>query len=335
VSAFVQLLAPAEAGPHNPTWHALRRQGITASEIAAVLGISPWESPFSLYWRKVNDWGTDDNPEMSAGRRAERVIADWYTERADPNESDLIHVVPAGLYRSTTRPWQMATPDRLICPPCSVCADLSEVESWVCMACSGTGIDRYRPMALLECKYLVAGWDGWGDEHTDEVPVHYRAQALWQADTLGVDEVHIAAWHGADLRIYVIRIADDEARADLHVMRDAGREFLLRIHDGEPPDIDQHAATLRTLKALHPTIDDRDQEIPAAIAAGYLLAHAAKAAAQSELDLWEARLRAAMGDARRAVCAGQTIATRSIFDRAAHEVSAGTVDRLTAARGPK
>jgi putative phage-type endonuclease len=316
---FVELLPPEKAVHGNPEWYALRREGVTASEIASILGISPWESPFSAYWSKVNGWHSPDNDEMSAGRRAEPLIADWYAER----HHELI-VCPAGLYAHRDRPWQMASPDRLLCDP--QMHDNPFPNDWPDWPHQPGNV-----VAALEAKYLVGGWDGWGEPFTDEIPVHYRAQALWQLDVLGVDETHVAAWHGADLRVYIVRRDD----TDLAMMRDAAQAFLRRIALGDEPDIDEHSATLRTLKALHPSVDDRDQEIPADIADGYRAARSARGAAQADLDLWEARLRAAMGDARRAVCAGQTIATRSIFDRAAHEVSAGTVDRLTAARSPK
>ena len=61
------MVVPADAP--EAVWLAARREGIGASEISAVLGISPWESPFSLFWRKVNAWEIDDafsvNPDAT------------------------------------------------------------------------------------------------------------------------------------------------------------------------------------------------------------------------------------------------------------------------------
>lgn len=304
---YTELLSPAEAVPSNPQWHKLRREGVSASEIAAVLGISPWESPFSLYWRKVNGWDGDDNAEMRAGRYAEDAIADWYADEADPNET--LTIERAGLYASSERPWQLATPDRLI------------------------SIDELSPrlVALLECKYVIGGRHEWGEPETDEVPVHYRAQCLWQLDVMGVDEVHLAAWHGAELRIYIVR--RDER--DLRIMRAAGEQFMHRMAVGDVPDIDEHTATLRTLKQLHPDLVDRDEPVKAATADGYRRAHALKARAAKAAKAWEIRLRAEMRDARRAVHDGQSVATRSIYDVAEHTVAGSHVDKLTPARGKK
>jgi hypothetical protein len=79
-----------------------------------------------------------------------------------------------------------------------------------------------RPGRALECKYVIGSWDGWGPDGSDEIPVHYRAQALWQLDTLGVDTTYVAAWHGAELRIYPI----NRDERDLRVMRTAAEMFL-------------------------------------------------------------------------------------------------------------
>lgn len=317
--------APIElvsASADRREWLAARRDGIGASEIAAVLGISPWESPFSLYWRKVNGWAVDINDEMSAGTRAEPVIADWF---ADQHPEFVAY--PSGLYASRERPWQLATPDRLVLTECEHWRD-DPHSSYPCAACH-----HREPVALVECKYVVHGWDGWGEPGTDEIPVHYRAQGLWQADVMGVDEVYFAAWHGATFREYLVR--RDET--DLRMMREAGRRFMQRIEDDDPPSVDEHTATLATLKKLHPDLDDRAQEVNPATAAGYRRARALKTHATALCDRYEARLRAEMGDAKRAVCDGQTVATRVISDIAerTQTVDAHRRDYLLAPREKK
>lgn len=303
----VELLSADEARPTNPKWHELRRAGISASEIAAVLGISPWESPFSLYWQKQEGWQTEINDEMSAGTRAESVIADWFADECDPLENLLI--CRAGLYSHADRQWQLATPDRLV-----YIRD-----------------NGYTPGALLECKYLVGGWDGWGEPGTDEIPVHYRAQCLWQLDVLEVDEVYVAAWHGATFRAYTVR--RDEK--DLRVMRAAGEDFMHRLAEDDPPDIDGHAATIGTLKLLHPSLEDREQEISPTVAEGYRRARALKAKASNLCDRFESRLRAEMGAARKATSGGRFVASRSVYERAGYTVGPALIDKLNPAREKK
>jgi predicted phage-related endonuclease len=65
----------------RPKWLEIRRQGITASEIAAVMGIAPSShkvaSPFALYVAKVT--GVEpvgDATEMLMGHHLEPVAAD-------------------------------------------------------------------------------------------------------------------------------------------------------------------------------------------------------------------------------------------------------------------
>lgn len=286
----VELLAPHEATPANPAWHELRRQGISASEIAAVLGISPYQSPFGLYWSKVHGWPTEETPEMIAGRYAEPVIADWFAAECDPHENMVLSY--AGLYASGTRRWQLATPDRLI-----YLGDIREGDQ--------------RLAALLECKYLVHGWDGWGEPGTDDIPVHYRAQALQQADVMEVDEVTVAAWHGAEFRTYTVR--RDEK--DLRVMRAAGRDFMDRLAAGDPPPIDGHTATIAALKQLHPSIEDVDVEVSVEFAEGYRRARQLAARVEAVKDRYEARARHLLGSARRLKCNGHLVCSRSVYEQ--------------------
>lgn len=292
-------------------WLGARQAGIGASEIAAVMGISPWESPFSLYWRKVNGWRNEETEETTAGHRAEPVIADWWAEQ----HPDWL-VATAGLYAHPDRPWQMATPDRLVYTPCDC--------PWHAPG------DEVALTALLECKYLVQSWDGWGEPGTDDIPVYYRAQCLWQLDVLGVDQVHVAAWHGAQFREYLVR--RDET--DLTMMREAGRRFWQRVQAGDPPPVDEHSATLTALKRLHPSVEDIDVEVDARLAAGYARARRIKTAAEKLCDRYEAELRAQLGDARRAVHDGRTVATRVVTDIAerTQTVAAHTRDYLLAPR---
>lgn len=315
----VELLPPELAVPSNPRWHELRRQGITASEIAACLGLSPWESAFSLYWRKAENLENAVNDEMRAGARAEVVIADWWAEQHPEFE-----VTRAGLYAHPARPWEMATPDRLVsqravCGPC---------DAGVPMACT---CGRQAVVGLVECKYLVDSWDGWGEPGTDDIPVYYRCQVMQQIDVMGVEWCYLAAWHGADFREYFIQRDEKDIRA----IRAAGVDMMRRLKDGDPPPLDGSVATLRTLRQLHPDLDDREQEISWATAEGYRRSRAMLARAKQQADLWEARLRVEMGDARKAVHDGGFIASRSIYDRAEHVVKASIVDRINPARTKK
>lgn len=308
------------AGADRAEWLAARERGIGASEIAAVLGISPWESRFSLYWRKVNGWQYDATDDMLAGTILEPAIANWWADAHDPHEN--LSVVPAGLYSNGERLWQIATPDRLVAlrELCGSC------DAGLPMSC--TCLDVLPPDAVLECKYVAYSWDGWGDPGSDDIPVYYRAQVLWQCDVMGVDEWHLAALGPGGFRAY--RGRRDEA--DLRVMRAAGERFMADLAAEQAPDVDSHTATLAALKRLHPTVEDRDVDVPVELAEGYRRARALKARAEAAVDGFEARIRAAIGDGRRAKCNGRLVASRSVYDRKPYEVGPATIDRLNPGR---
>jgi putative phage-type endonuclease len=310
----VELLPPG-TGPHDPAWHELRRAGVTASEIAAVMGLSPWQSPFSLYWSKVNAWDGGDNEFMSAGRHLEDAIAGWWMAEADYT-TDLISA-PAGLYANPERPWQLATPDRLLYLPCDACSGTGGHGMEPCSDCMGGGVRGDDLLALLEVKWVAHSWDGWGEPGTDDIPVYYRAQGLWQADTLGVDTVHFAALGPGGFRSYVLRI-DERAEEDLRMMRGAGLDFHRRIQEGDAPDLDGHLATLGALKRLHPDAGEGDVQVSAELAERYRVARAEKKAAEQAVAECEAQIRAALGsEFNRAMCGTKLVASRSVFERTA------------------
>jgi putative phage-type endonuclease len=312
----VELLTAADAVPSNPEWHSLRRAGISASEIAAVCGISPWESPFSLYWRKVNDWQVDETEEMVTGRRVEPVIADWWAETYGVAEPVVIR--RAGLYASEIRPWQLATPDRLVHQPCG-CLNWGSVDPR-CWNCHGVGADVL--LAVLECKW-TGRWDGWGEPGTDDIPVYYRAQVLWQMDVLGVDLAHVAVLGPGGFRAY--RVHRD--KRDLRVLRGQAALFVAQRGANAPPDIDSHAATAAALRQLHPSVEDFDVEVPVELAEGYRRARALRARIEQRVDTYENRIRAAIGTGRRAMCGGRLVASRSVYDQS------GDTAELTALEG--
>lgn len=333
----VELLPPAETTPDNPRWHELRRAGVTASEIAAVLGISPWESPFSLYWRKVNDWRTADNEFTSAGRHLEDAIAQWWRSQ---HPHLVVHT--AGLYAHPERPWQLATPDRFACDPQWHDNPFPDDQNYHYDHLTDAAIE-----ALVECKWVAYSWDGWGEQGTDEIPVQYRAQCLWQLDVLGVDEVHVAALGPGGFRAYVVR-RDEAAVEDLRVMVGKAVEFMGQLTASEPPDLDGHSATLGALKRLYSTVGEGDVQVPAALAVKYRVSRAAKKVAEERIGECEAEIRDYLeDDFARAVHDGHTVASRSVFTQsridtkrlkaelpeiAAEYATTTTVDKLTPGR---
>lgn len=297
------LLLPHDAD--RELWLKRRREGIGASEIAAVMGISPYDSPFSLWWRKHMGWHTEPSPEMATGTYLEPTIADWWIEHCDPLENLAVH--RGGLYASAARPWQLATPDRLLCDPQMHDDPYPELErpDW-----EWRHPDEWI-LGLLECKWVAYSWDGWGDDGSNVIPVHYRAQVQQQIDVLETQDAFVCALGPGGFRTF--RIYRDEK--DLRAMREAGARFMQSLAEGEPPDIDEHAATLPMVRRLHAAIDDTEQEIPESLANGWLRAKRFKDLADKVERRYSARMRAHMGTAKTAICNGTVIAARTLGDQ--------------------
>jgi putative phage-type endonuclease len=286
-------------------WLEARRQGITASEIAIVMGLSPYSSPFALYHAKRGDLPQQaDNVEMELGRYLEQFVCRKFADRRPE-----FGVGGDGrqLYAHPDRPWQLATPDRLI----------REV---------GRGLD---PLAVLEAK-TDAGYDGWGEDGSDEIPVHYRCQVLWQMDVMGVSAGFVACLflHSRTLRVYELAM-DDAARADLKLMRDEARDFLRRIETGHEPDVDWRPATTAALKRLHPSLEDRQVIVPKGMARAYRAACGRYKSAEQRKKRLENQIRQRLGSANAALTRdGAKVAARQVYEVKEHTRKASTVDKL-------
>ncbi|MGN6609955.1 MAG: YqaJ viral recombinase family protein [Jatrophihabitans sp.] len=263
----------------SPEWHAARASRLGGSEVAAVVGLSPWESRFSLWHRKSGLFVEDrDNDEMRAGREFEAIIA----ARFAANHPDWTVQTGVGTWVHRDRPWQLSNPDGLI------------------RKADGR-------LALLEVKFALQDWQ-WGEPGTADVPVYYDCQAQWYADVFGVDEVHFAVFFGGSARhreYLVPAKADDQA-----FLREQGAAFLADVAAGVRPDIDGHDSTYEIVKALSPGIDPISVQVPEPLARAYCEARHDLARAELVAKEQTARLADHMGTAQYAQYGERRIARR-------------------------
>lgn len=275
--------------PGSPAWAAK----MSASKIAAVIGVSPFESRFSL-WHKMAgnlDWDVD-NDTLRRGHYLEPALRQWFRDQ----HPDLT-VARCSTYAHPDRPWQIASPDALVAP----------------MGTEWT--------ATLECKTANNDWE-WGEEGTDQVPPYYRAQAMWQMDTLGLARCHFSVLTSfMDFREYYVDYDPDEALR----LREAALAFLDSIARGEAPELDGNDRTYQAVRQLHPAIDDVDAEIDTNLAVRYVNALVAYELAEADKKAATVEVAAAMGTARRAVHTLDrlTLATRQARGEGAPYVVAG------------
>lgn len=268
----------SEAAPGTPEWHEVRANGIGASEIAAVVGLSPWESPFSLWHRKKGNLPPQPQSDLFYwGHALEPLVAQRFAE-LHPEYA----VETCGTFANVERPWQFANLDRVLIPV------------------------KSGPFAVLEIKTTRYG-DGWGPAGSDDIPLHVRCQVIHQMDVFGYGYAWVAVLiGGSDYREY--RIEYDEAEAA--ILRDAGEAFWLSIQSDDEPPIDVTDSTYQAIRALHPDIDDADVELDPSLYIEYATSKAAADATADDHRKVKSEVLHVMGNARRALVDGSPVLRR-------------------------
>lgn len=262
-----------DAPANSDEWHAARLNGIGASEIAAVVGLSPFESPFSLWHRKAGNLSGPDpaNPLFYWGHALEPLVAARFAEGHPEYQ-----VEPFGTYRSAEREWQIANIDR----------SLHSIE------------DGFSVLEIKTTRYP----DGWGPSGGTEIPLHVQCQVMQQMDVFSAPYAWVAVLIGGnDYREYRIEFDADDAAA----LREAGAAFWESLQTQDEPPIDASFETYEAVRELHPEIDeDMDVEIDADLWAAYVISKAAADAAADEHRQIKSAVLNAMGQARRALVDG-------------------------------
>lgn len=269
--------APA---PGTPAW----RRYLTASKISAVMRTSPWQTRFQL-WHEMAGNIQPDPPHpavLERGHILEPAVAAWVQA----------HHPEWRVRDCGGRWWQVAghyaaTPDRIL-----VDAETRDV------------------VGLLEIK-TSSHSDGWGTPGTDEIPPHYRDQVQWQLHCTGLDYVVVAALTARlEFAEYHLR-RDDERIAQMCVEAD---KFMADLESGLEPDWSTEAGDFqvyKTLRELHPEIDDYTVEASGMAALAIRRAVKAKRLAQ----VTEARAKASaaweLERGRALTRDGKTIARRT------------------------
>lgn len=261
-------------------WHAARASGLGGSEIAAVLGLSPWESYWSLWHRKKNLLPpVRENELMVMGSLFEPVIYEHYRDNLLPPG----HTMTTGeTFRHHAYPWMIANPDGLI---------------W---DADGNLVDGLE----IKCAYRD---DKWGTEGTDEIPIYYKTQVGWYCIVMGLPGMNIRVVFGVgDWRTYRY----EPSEKDILTLATAGQEFMTRLEANIQPNLDTHLATYEALKLLHPEIDGSTVQVSADLADRWWAGQNTLAAAEETLQGVRNELALTMGESWRAQCGEQTLAWR-------------------------
>lgn len=93
-------------------WLQYRTKGIGSSEVATIVGLNPYETPYQLWRRKVGiDPPIEDNKYMRAGRALEYAVSRFFEE--ETNKKIIASSKGDWLIQSKTKPYLQVSPDWL------------------------------------------------------------------------------------------------------------------------------------------------------------------------------------------------------------------------------
>lgn len=186
-------------------WLEVRRHGIGGSDVAAMMGLSPYRTPYETWAEKsglIESPDISDKPSVMWGNILEPVIGDHYKSLHPDRTVKRLNAV----CRSKERPWAQASLDYEVKDP-----DL------------GWGI--------LEIK--TAGARS-ADQWDEGVPLYYLTQVTHYMSVTGRPFADVAVLIGGnDYREYRVMRDEDDIRA----VDEAVDAFWKRVENGDAPDV--------------------------------------------------------------------------------------------------
>lgn len=203
-------------------WLAWRRTGIGGSDIAAIVGLGRWGSPYSVWADKVgllDDTDDEPNDAQDFGKHFEAMAAPWFHERTG------LHVVGEQLWAShRNHRWMICTPD---------------------------GFADERPDAPVEDCTAIVEWKVTTDKPYDspeQIPAHFLCQAQWNMAVTSTDACYLGVLHWRRFRVYEVR--RDEADID-YLTVEADRFWHDYVVPQVPPPLDGSPFTADALDRIH------------------------------------------------------------------------------------
>lgn len=183
----------------GPQWLEERRKGVGGSDVAAIMGLSPWKTAYQVYQEKRKEvalW--EGNEATDWGKRMEPAIRQWYSDQTGRNVR-----LPDKILYHTKHPFMLASLD-------------------------GFTDDR----RVVEIKTARSS-KGWGEPGTNEIPDYYALQVQHYMAVTGFEVADVpVSIGGGSPDLYEVP-ADTELQ---EMIIDAESDFWQRVIDGNPPD---------------------------------------------------------------------------------------------------
>lgn len=277
---FKPLDATETFEPGSPQW--LRT--VSASKIPAILGISPFDSAYSM-WAKATGRITDEvkyKDAVERGNALEPVLLSWLESKL---ENSRVRVSPSFVHR--THPNWSAAPDGLVFEA-----------------------KRRTPYAFAEAKTAMYGYE-WGKQMTAEIPPGYLSQIAWQMYITGATLCYVPALVNMSLRLYVVTW--DDVKDDIDDIIWLASAWEQHVLTDTPPAWEGSEHTYEAVRKQHPDIDAEETVVVEPDLAQRLWdAQEAKSQAEAEFNHARIAIMDAAGRAKKIVLPDDTpVATRA------------------------
>lgn len=254
---------------------------VSPSKVAAILGLSRWESPYGL-WTRMKGL-IDPNPPKDifvVGHAFEMALAE--------------------LYRLDHPDWRLSKGE--------VQYVTNDFGFPACCTLDRRG-SKGRARRVVEFK-IARNLEDWGDEFTGECPADYAAQGITAMLFSGftTNPCHLLVMSGW-FRHFTYEIAFDDTVAEWIIK--ACKDFYDSLAGTTPPPLDDSVATYEAVKKLHPDINYGAQvEVPESLIVDLRAAKFAAKHAETELRGLKTKLLDEMGGAQYAAVNGEVVADR-------------------------
>jgi putative phage-type endonuclease len=194
--------------------------GIGSGDAAAALGLSPWESPYSLFCRKIGEIeGPEESEAMRMGKKLEDFIADLFFEEHWDKHPESLGIGSGATVRSVAHPFMLATLDRIFRDD------------------QGHGDLELKTTSI----YLKDDWDQYP-------PDYVSVQVQHQLAVTGLERAWVAVLIGGQ-HYKDFEIARDDAL--IANLIEAEQAFWQRVLDKTPPPVDGSDSTIEALRARY------------------------------------------------------------------------------------
>lgn len=254
----------------DPRWHELREGSLGGSQVGAVLGVSPWESAVTCFYKVTGQIPSfkESTDAMTLGKLLEKPLIEMFRlKHPDFKVED-----ECGTWAHDDYPFFHANPD-------------------------GLYVDADGVQGVLEIKTSSDFWN--------EPPLHYVAQVYWYMWIFGLSQGVIAGYIGGRWREF--EIERDEFLMDTWI--EQVFKFWGQVERLERPDWDGSDSTYQTMRGLFPEVVGEDVEL-GELGEALLAADKAFARASDDLNFVRSQVLFEMRNGKNGLLNGQRICYR-------------------------